>query len=162
MANSQVGYQPRTTPAERRAFYDLERKLGDIELTPGPEGPPGPAGPVGPVGPPGPVIDQNANLLAGTNFTVPSSGFTARATRVGSLVAIEATVTYSNATASGANPQAAIIPAGYRPTGTVRAAGIWVGTSVLWQATAAGSLIVIIASVTNGQAGSVNLSYLAA
>ena len=31
MANPQAGYQPRNTPAERRAFFDLQRRLRAVE-----------------------------------------------------------------------------------------------------------------------------------
>jgi hypothetical protein len=31
MATGQTGYQPRNTPAERRAFFDLQRRLKELE-----------------------------------------------------------------------------------------------------------------------------------
>ena len=53
-----TGYQPRTTPAERRAFFDLQRQIKEIEDAGGVPGPPGPAGPAGPPGPGGEGTDE--------------------------------------------------------------------------------------------------------
>jgi hypothetical protein len=81
MAKGQTGYQPRNTPAERRAFFDLQRQLqagggggasyppngaagtvlakasaadNDVYWAPpAPKGDPGPQGPQGPIGPTG-------------------------------------------------------------------------------------------------------------
>ena len=82
--NGQVGYQPRNTPAERRAFFELQRRLVELEEgggggepgPPGPAGPTGPAGSTGPAGPTGPAGAAGSLLLNGAGQPDPGFGVT--------------------------------------------------------------------------------------
>lgn len=50
------GYQPDTkSPSSRRADFDLQRRIQNIEGAGGVPGPPGPQGPIGPTGSTGPI-----------------------------------------------------------------------------------------------------------
>jgi Collagen triple helix repeat (20 copies) len=110
---SGVGYQPRTTPAERRAFYELLRKLkaggggggasyppngatgtvlakaspADDDVywaPPAPKGDPGPAGPQGPVGPAGPTGATGTQGPPGVKGDTGSTGPTGATGATGS------------------------------------------------------------------------------
>jgi hypothetical protein len=98
--NKQGGFQPRNTPAERRAFFDLQRKInsggggGGASLPPngatgtvltkksaadddafwGPPAPKGDTGPQGPVGPTGPQGTQGVQGPIGNTGATGSAG----------------------------------------------------------------------------------------
>ena len=184
---SATGFQPRTTPAERRADIDLQRRIAAIGT--GPTGPAGPAGPTGatgpagatgatgsagatgPAGPTGPAgadgvdgadaIGTAAAITPAANWT--TSTFANQVTRVGDIVTLELTLTRTTSTSASPPGVVATVPAGFRPGATTRAAAISTTTFAAAQVTAAGDINFYAgAAVASGAVVAVNMSYRAA
>lgn len=153
MASPSSGFQPRNTPAERRAFFDVQRQLKlvtdtaeeavtDDELAAAVA-----AG----------VNGTKVNLTAQTGWQVPQSGWQAKATRVGNLVIVEATV--SNVSGGAlTNSVITILPSNYRPPNTWRGVGIAGVTAILIQVSTIGQ-VSAIATINNAVSVSFDLVY---
>jgi hypothetical protein len=154
---SQSGFQPRNTPAERRAFFDVQRKIDAI-----------PVG-VSQADFDAALVTIDADIdaaltaakayadtlavpVAGTitptaNWIVPT-GFLHSLFKVGKIVVLNIALRNNTGATTAANPQIATIPAGFRPGNLVRV-GSPIGTATAGglQVSAAGAVQAVHAGV---------------
>lgn len=151
MPLGEAGFQPRNTPAERRAFFDLDRKLRALPTTETVDAA---------------IADGDAATLTAANAYVdalmtpvvgtitntaswtPTSGFQHSLIKIGKLVILNVSLRNGTGATTAANPQICTIPAGFRPAGLVRVgASIASVTPAAAQVSSAGAVQAVCAGV---------------